>query len=161
MPNTLSMATSRVWQNTAPPGVSETSAELANFFLDTTSKLLYLCTNPSAGVQTWAQFPYASATPTQHGVQIGDASGYTKSLSVASTGTVLTGVTGSDPVFSATPSVTSIAIGTPTITSGSGAPGTTQPKGSLYLRTDGSGANDRAYIATDSSGTWTAIVTVG
>ena len=54
-----------------------------------------------------------------------------------------------------------IGSGGPTITSGSGAPGTTQPKGSLYLRTDGSGANNRAYIATDSAGTWTAIVTVG
>lgn len=55
-----------------------------------------------------------------------------------------------------------IAIGTggPTITSGSGAPASSQPKGSLYLRTDGSGTNDRMYVATDSAGTWTAVVTV-
>jgi hypothetical protein len=33
-------------------------------------------------------------------------------------------------------------------------------KGSLYLRSNGSGATDRAYIATDSAGTWTAITTV-
>ncbi len=52
------------------------------------------------------------------------------------------------------------SAGAPTITSGSGAPGSSQPKGSLYLRTDGSGVNDRAYIATDAVGTWTAIVTV-
>lgn len=46
--------------------------------------------------------------------------------------------------------------------SGSGSPGgaVTAPKGSLYLRTDGSGVNDRAYINTDSGTTWTAIVTV-
>ena len=45
---------------------------------------------------------------------------------------------------------------------GSGAPtGLTAAKGSLYLRSDGSGINDRAYINTDSGTTWTAIVTVG
>lgn len=49
----------------------------------------------------------------------------------------------------------------PQIFVGSGAPSASVPKGSLYLRTDGSGVNDRAYIATDAVGTWTAIVTVG
>jgi hypothetical protein len=43
---------------------------------------------------------------------------------------------------------------------GSGAPSISAAKGSLYLRSDGSGVNDRAYIATNSSGTWTAITTV-
>lgn len=64
--------------------------------------------------------------------------------------------------FILTQNTVGITIGTggPTITSGSGSPSSSQPKGSLYLRTDGSGTNDRAYIATDASGTWTAIVTV-
>lgn len=35
----------------------------------------------------------------------------------------------------------------------------TAPKGSLYLRTDGTGVNDRAYINTDSSTAWTALTT--
>jgi hypothetical protein len=43
---------------------------------------------------------------------------------------------------------------------GSGAPTVAAAKGSLYIRTDGSGVNDRAYIATNGTGTWTAIVTV-
>jgi hypothetical protein len=43
---------------------------------------------------------------------------------------------------------------------GSGAPTVTAAKGSLYLRSDGSGVNDRAYINTDGSTTWTAVVTV-
>jgi hypothetical protein len=43
---------------------------------------------------------------------------------------------------------------------GSGAPSISAAKGSLYLRSDGSGVNNRAYIATNSSGTWTAITTV-
>jgi len=45
------------------------------------------------------------------------------------------------------------------ILSGSGAPTMEAPKGSLYLRTDGSGTSDRAYINTDGSTTWTSITT--
>ncbi len=45
------------------------------------------------------------------------------------------------------------------ILSGSGAPSMVAPKGSLYLRTDGSGTTNRAYINTDGSTTWTAITT--
>lgn len=46
--------------------------------------------------------------------------------------------------------------------SGTGSPDTvvTAPKGSLFLRTDGGGVNDRAYINTDSVTAWTALVTV-
>lgn len=43
---------------------------------------------------------------------------------------------------------------------GSSAPGLSAAKGSLYLRSDGTGTNDRAYINTDGSNTWTALVTV-
>jgi hypothetical protein len=32
---------------------------------------------------------------------------------------------------------------------------------SLYMRSDGSGVNDRMYVNTDSGTTWTAVVTVG
>lgn len=55
-----------------------------------------------------------------------------------------------------------IGIGTsgPVVISGSGVPASSAAKGSLYLRTDGTGVNDRAYINTDGSTTWTAIVTV-
>ncbi len=44
---------------------------------------------------------------------------------------------------------------------GSGAPSLSAAKGSLYLRSDGSGATDRMYVATDAVGTWTAVATVG
>ena len=44
---------------------------------------------------------------------------------------------------------------------GSGAPTLAAAKGSLYLRSDGSGVADRAYINTDGSTTWTAIATAG
>ena len=42
---------------------------------------------------------------------------------------------------------------------GSGAPTLSAAKGSLYLRSDGSGTGDRAYINTNGSTTWTAITT--
>lgn len=46
---------------------------------------------------------------------------------------------------------------------GTGSPNTalSAPKGSLYLRTDGAGATDRAYINTDGSSAWTNLVTAG
>lgn len=44
---------------------------------------------------------------------------------------------------------------------GSGAPTLTAAKGSLYLRSNGTGVADRAYINTDSGVTWVAISTVG
>ena len=43
---------------------------------------------------------------------------------------------------------------------GSGAPTIAAAKGSLYLRSDGSGVADRAYINTNGSTTWTALSTV-
>lgn len=43
---------------------------------------------------------------------------------------------------------------------GSGAPTIAAPKGSLYMRTDGTTTNDRMYVNTDASTTWTALTTV-
>lgn len=45
------------------------------------------------------------------------------------------------------------------IIAGSGAPTLSAPKGSLYLRTDGSSTSTRAYINTNGSTTWTAVTT--
>ncbi len=42
---------------------------------------------------------------------------------------------------------------------GSGAPSLSAAKGSLYLRTDGSTTNDRMYVNTTGSTTWTAVIT--
>jgi hypothetical protein len=43
---------------------------------------------------------------------------------------------------------------------GSGAPTISAAKGSLYLRSDGSTTNDRMYVNTNGSTTWTAVITV-
>lgn len=42
---------------------------------------------------------------------------------------------------------------------GSGVPTLAAAKGSLYLRSDGSTTNDRMYVNTDGSTTWTAVIT--
>lgn len=42
---------------------------------------------------------------------------------------------------------------------GSGAPSLAAAKGSLYLRSDGTGIADRVYVNTNGSTTWTAIAT--
>lgn len=59
-------------------------------------------------------------------------------------------------------SMTNVAVPAatqPYICVGTGAPTFTAPKASLYLRLDGSTTNDRAYINTTGSTTWTAITT--
>lgn len=43
---------------------------------------------------------------------------------------------------------------------GSGAPTLSAAKGSLYLRSDGSTTNDRMYVNTNGTTTWTAVTTV-
>lgn len=45
------------------------------------------------------------------------------------------------------------------IFSGSGAPTILAPKGSLYLRTDGSSTSTRLYVNTDAGTSWTNITT--
>lgn len=47
----------------------------------------------------------------------------------------------------------------PALCFGSGVPTLKAPKGSLYLRTDGSSTSTRQYIATDAVGGWTASTT--
>ena len=42
---------------------------------------------------------------------------------------------------------------------GSGAPTLSAAKGSLYLRSDGSGTGDRMYVNTDGATAWTAVTT--
>lgn len=49
---------------------------------------------------------------TNHAIQLGNVGGSLSSLAVGATGTVLTGVTGADPAFSASPTVTTIYAGT-------------------------------------------------
>lgn len=56
-------------------------------------------------------------------------------------------------------SSTTASASRPYILQGTGAPTLTAPQGSLYLRLDGSSVSTRAYVATATPGTWTAITT--
>lgn len=61
---------------------------------------------------------------------------------------------GTSPLFA------EINVGSVKIMSGSGAPTMAAPKGSLYMRTDGSSTSTRAYVNTDGATTWTPVTTV-
>lgn len=173
MTKTLTTGSGWLWIDTVDPGISETNVFKGNFWLNTSSNDLFVCKDPTIGAQIWDKYPITTVSVanggtgatalTSHGLLVGGNTSAISALSVGTTGTVLAGSTNNDPAFTASPSVTSVAIGSGalTITSGAGAPGSSQPKGSLYLRTDGSGTNDRMYIATDGVGAWTAVVTVG
>lgn len=65
---------------------------------------------PSIGTATVAVGGTGLATLTAHSIQVGNGTSNITQLAVGATGTVLTGVTGADPSFSATPSVTSITL---------------------------------------------------
>jgi hypothetical protein len=86
------------------------------------------------------------------------AATFSSSVSISSTAGILTGTaipaggtTGSGYLFSSTANYG--------VFFGSGAPTLSAAKGSLYLRSDGSATNNRAYINTDSGTTWTALTT--
>ena len=53
------------------------------------------------------------------------------------------------------PAATTADSSVPTITSGTGAPGSTEPAGSVYMRTDSSDAATAIYVMIST--TWTAI----
>lgn len=50
-------------------------------------------------------------------------------------------------------------IGGVQILVGSGAPSMAAPKGSLYVRTDGSSSSTRLYVCSVASGTWVNVTT--
>ncbi len=88
----------------------------------------------------------------------------TQRLNISSAGIILASATATPANGSA---AASVRLGTTSgfgIYYGSGAPtGLSAAQGSLYIRSDGTGVNDRAYINSSSGSgtTWTAIVTVG
>ena len=90
----------------------------------------------------------ALTTPTVSGALSGDASLHAHSGTAIPAG----GTAGAGLKLSAT---TNFGV-----FFGSGAPTLSAAKGSLYMRSDGSGTNDRMYVNTNGSTTWTAVTTV-
>ena len=87
-------------------------------------------------------FYYASALKLSVGAQVNVASGTATPAGGSTSARLLFGTTAGFGVYY-----------------GSGAPTVSAAKGSLYLRSDGTGTNDRQYINTDGSTAWTAVVT--
>lgn len=73
--------------------------------------------------------------------------------------TTFSGPVKSDNGFEGAVVTTSLTVSGVGIYAGAGAPTLSAPKGSLYLRTDGSSTSTRAYINTDGATTWTAVTT--
>lgn len=73
---------------------------------------------------------------------------------------IITALSGTAPVAAGSQALALNNTASFGVFTGSGVPTVSAAKGSLYLRTDGTGATDRAYINTNGSTTWTAIVTV-
>lgn len=100
----------------------------------------------------------AIATSATFGTATSITSLTASTVAASSTVTARNGVAltaGGAPAFIATSAANSMGV-----YFGSGAPSVTAAKGSLYLRSDGSTTNDRAYINTDGATTWTALTTV-
>ena len=82
---------------------------------------------------------------TQHGVLIGGAANAASSLGVAATGTVLAGVTGADPAFTGSPSVSGSLTAATTVTATLGA--ITATNGNFVGSTAGTGLSFNANAA--------------
>lgn len=81
----------------------------------------------------------------------GDVAGLQKLTAYAGTGIAAGGTTGAGVTFTSAANFG--------VFPGSGAPTLSAAKGSLYLRSDGTTTNNRAYINTDGGTTWTALTT--
>ena len=90
---------------------------------------------------------------------IGSITGAVAATTITSTGTI-TVDSATAPVAGGDAAVLMTSTAGLGIYVGSGVPTVSAAKGSLYLRTDGTTTNDRAYINTNGSTTWTALTTV-
>jgi hypothetical protein len=112
---------------------------------------------------TTSSFPAFRRSATALEVVLADASNFAplRSSTYEATTTVRAGYNTAIPAGgSADVAVTATSTANFGVFFGSGAPTLSAAKGSLYMRSDGSGVNDRMYVNTDGSTTWTAVVTV-
>lgn len=110
--------------------------------------------NATIGTPTFKWYGGTGSSPVLHMTlsQTGALSLLSNALILNATGIPAGGTAGAGYKFSSTSNFG--------VFFGSGAPSLSAAKGSLYLRSDGSGTTDRAYINTDGGTTWTALTTV-
>lgn len=110
MAGTLTKGTANLWLDTANPGASEPYVTKGNFWENTSTANIFFCNDPTAGIQSWLKVGVLTSALTQYGVLVADANSNITNISVGATGTVLSGNTGANPSFTATPAVTSITL---------------------------------------------------
>lgn len=49
----LSKSSGSIWISETSPGLSEENAKVGNFWLDTITKFLWMCTDETVGAQVW------------------------------------------------------------------------------------------------------------
>lgn len=124
MAKTLTTGSEWLWKSASSPGVSETGVFVGNLWLNTSTNNLFVCKDATVGAQVWDEYPTATVSVakggtgqsslTSHAILLGNGTSGITQLSVGSTGTVLSGSTGADPSFTATPTLTSITFGAET-----------------------------------------------
>ncbi len=110
---------------TRAPTTADVGYDVGTIWIDTSAKISYELVNNSGGVATWNVTSVTTSlvlpvqyggtgdsTLTAHGVLIGEGTNPVNVTAAGTTGTVLIGNTGSDPTFSATPSVTTLTATT-------------------------------------------------
>lgn len=137
------------FQNTVSIGTATTQ----NFYNS------YFATGANAGID----FQVSSATI---GIFNSSINSSANPCIIGTAGTLVAGglIFVNNSIISASITLTSTSknlIGGVQFFSGTGAPGGIAPKGSLYMRLDGSGIANRAYINTNGSTAWTNLVTAG
>ncbi len=120
-----------------------------------TSTILFKV-NPAGSTGTTDTTPTTALTLNSNGSAT--IAGGVTATTVAGTG-IFTPISGTAVTGGGVLAIT-LGSSAPSITVGSGAPTMSAAQGSIYIRSNGTGAADRAYINTNGSTTWTAIVTV-
>ena len=57
MAKQLSVGSEYIWLSAASPGLSETSVNVGNWWLNTTTNNLFLCKDNTIGAQVWDEYP--------------------------------------------------------------------------------------------------------
>lgn len=149
-------------------------AEVGTRWIDRSGDDAYVLTSIKSGVPSWVNTGGGSAnfssitatddiTSTNGDISSGGSVSSTTGMTVGNTLTVSAGdvdVTSGSVVLGSAGEGFVLSTGV-RVLSDSGDPNgsVTSTQGSLYLRTDGSGTSNRAYINTDGGTTWTSITT--
>lgn len=140
MSNYVTNQSGFLYYNTVSPGLSEPGVKLGNWFLNTSTNVLYLCKDGTVGAQVWDEYPKVPVgvtkggtgltSTTQNQILYSSAANTIAGLATANNGTLITSAGGVPSISSTLPStvqgnITSLG----TLTSLSSAPAASQSAG--------------------------------